>query len=73
MRFNDLRDRRFRPPSPLSTPTCRLCWRAIDLERGVMEPTEGHVYLRCPHCGGSFPIRSSDYQAFIDRHPLRLL
>ncbi|HTZ07528.1 MAG TPA: hypothetical protein VMB72_00565 [Acidimicrobiales bacterium] len=66
-------DRRFRPPEARLTPECRLCWRPIVLEHGHIETTEQHVYVRCPHCGGSFPIRRSDHQALLERPSLRLM
>jgi hypothetical protein len=57
-------NRRFRPAVSSRTPECRLCWRVIALELHHVEVTEQHVYVRCPHCGGSFPIRHSDADAF---------
>ena len=57
-------DRRFRAAAPSVTPECRLCWRIVVLEPQHIEATEQHVYVRCPHCGGSFPIRHSDAEAF---------
>jgi phage terminase large subunit GpA-like protein len=65
MTDSGLGDRRFRTASPSSTPECRLCWRTVVLEREHIEATEQHVYVRCPHCGGSFPIRHSDLEAFL--------
>ncbi|HUY21605.1 MAG TPA: hypothetical protein VMV22_04615 [Acidimicrobiales bacterium] len=62
-----LRERRSRAPAPSLSPACRLCWRTIQLERGQIEVTDQHVYVRCPHCGGSFPIRHSDFEVFL-RH-----
>jgi len=67
MTESGLRDRRFRTASPSVTPECRLCWRIVVLEPQYIEATEQHVYVRCPHCGGSFPIRHSDYEAFAGR------
>jgi len=55
-------ERRFRAPAPSLSPECRLCWRPIDLDRSMLERTEQHVYVRCPHCRGSFPIRHRDVQ-----------
>jgi len=66
-------ERRFRPPVPRLSPECRLCWRTLALEHRLIETTEVHVYVRCPHCGGSFPIRRSDVQAFAEAQTLRLL
>ncbi|MGD0380707.1 MAG: hypothetical protein ABSC30_12060 [Acidimicrobiales bacterium] len=34
------------------------------LEPEYVEATEQHVYVRCPHCMGSFPIRHSDVATF---------
>jgi hypothetical protein len=56
-------ERRFRTSVPGLAPgsrVCRLCLRVIVLEPEYIEPTAMHVYLRCPHCGGSFPIRHRD-------------
>jgi hypothetical protein len=58
-------NRRFRPSVRSLTPDCRLCWRTVVLEPHHLEVTEQHVYVRCPHCGGSFPIRHSDVEAFL--------
>ncbi len=60
-----LRERRFRTGPPRLRPECRLCWRSIDLAPGDVEVTQQHVYVRCPHCGGSFPIRHSDMDSFL--------
>lgn len=57
-------ERRYRAPAPALTPQCRLCWRQVDLDRQHVEITSQHVYARCPHCGGSFPIRHSDAATF---------
>ncbi len=62
-----VRERRFREPGPALTPECRLCWRTFDLERRDVESTEQHVYVRCPHCRGSFPIRHSDFAVLLER------
>ena len=59
-----LRERRFRATAPSAKPECRLCWRIVVLETGCIEATDQHVYVRCPHCGGSFPIRHSDVATF---------
>ncbi len=64
MTGSGLGNRRFRPSVPSLTPACRLCWRTVVLEPRHVEVTDQHVYVRCPHCGGSFPIRHSDVQAF---------
>ena len=62
-----LRERRFRTRASSLTPECRLCWRIVVLEPQHIEATEQHVYVRCPHCRGSFPIRHSDYEVFAGR------
>ena len=68
--MNDARvnDRRFRTwdaaLEPGSRP-CRLCLRVLELEPSFIETTYVHVYARCPHCGGSFPIRHSDAHALL--------
>jgi hypothetical protein len=64
MTDSGLANRRFRSAAPSRTPECRLCWRMIVLEPHHLEVTLQHVYVRCPHCGGSFPIRHSDLDAF---------
>ncbi|MGH9016703.1 MAG: hypothetical protein ACRDY1_03050 [Acidimicrobiales bacterium] len=61
-------DRRFRSWDPDLHPgsrPCRLCLRVYELEPGHIETTYMHVYTRCPHCGGSFPIRHSDVDALL--------
>jgi len=60
-----LRERRFRTQQPRQRAECRLCWRTVVLGPEFIEATEQHVYVRCPHCGGSFPIRHSDMQALL--------
>lgn len=40
--------------------TCRLCWKPITIEARHIEEDPPHVYLHCPNCGHSFPIRGSD-------------
>jgi len=57
-------ERRSREPAQASSSSCRLCWRTIHLTREHLEVTERHVYVRCPNCGGSFPIRHQDLDAF---------
>lgn len=57
-------ERRFRATPPL-TRECRLCWRNVNLEPQYVEMTDQHVYVRCPNCGGSFPIRHSDAEAML--------
>jgi DNA-directed RNA polymerase subunit RPC12/RpoP len=58
-------DRRFRAMTPSLTRECRLCWRNVRLEPHDVEVTDQHVYVRCPNCGGSFPIRHSDAEAML--------
>jgi Zn finger protein HypA/HybF involved in hydrogenase expression len=60
-----LRERRFRVMAPSLRPECRLCWRTVVLGPEHIEVTEQHVYVRCPHCGGSFPIRHSDMDSLL--------
>jgi Zn finger protein HypA/HybF involved in hydrogenase expression len=57
-----LHDRRFRVSGPRLRPECRLCWHTVDLGPEHVEATQQHVYVRCPNCGGSFPIRHSDIE-----------
>jgi hypothetical protein len=44
---------------------CRLCFRVVVLEPEYIEMTELYIYLRCPYCRGSFPIRRSDLEMFL--------
>lgn len=60
MSDSGLRERRFRAKTPVLTPECRLCWRIVVLEPQHIEVTDQHIYVRCPHCSGSFPIRHTD-------------
>lgn len=63
-----LRDRRFRDPDPGLKPgshPCRVCLRIVDVAPEHIEKTMMYVYVRCPHCGGSFPIRHSDVEGFL--------
>ena len=65
-----LHDRRFRASDPALKPgsrLCRVCARVVVLAPDQIETTEVHVYVRCPHCGGSFPIRHSDVETFFGR------
>lgn len=64
MANSGLLERRFRVAGSSLTPECRLCWRTVVLEPEYVEATEQHVYVRCPHCTGSFPIRHSDVATF---------
>jgi len=59
----ELRDRRFRAAVPGPTAQCRLCWKTFALEPQHIETTDQHVYVRCPSCQGSFPIRHSDIES----------
>jgi len=65
MTDSDLGDRRSRAAAPSLSHVCRLCWRTVVLTPDDIEMTEQHVYVRCPGCGGSFPIRHSDLDAFL--------
>jgi DNA-directed RNA polymerase subunit RPC12/RpoP len=62
-----LLDRRFRALGPSTRRECRLCWRSVVLRPEHVEATDQHVYVRCPHCGGSFPIRHSDIETLLGR------
>jgi hypothetical protein len=56
-------ERRFRPWDPDLKPgsmPCRLCLRIVAPGSESIETTDLHVYVRCPECGNSFPIRHSD-------------
>ena len=59
----DLSERRSKPSTPLLVRECRLCWKTVELDEHHVEQTDQHVYVRCDHCGGSFPIRHSDLEA----------
>jgi DNA-directed RNA polymerase subunit RPC12/RpoP len=63
MTDSGLRERRFRAATTSLTHECRLCWRPVVLEARCIEVTDQHIYVRCPHCSGSFPIRHSDVGA----------
>jgi hypothetical protein len=65
MSGTELHERRFRLTDPLTPGSrqCRVCLRVVALELGYIETTDMHVYVRCPHCGGSFPVRHSDVDA----------
>jgi len=68
MTYARLRDRRFRAPDPALKPgshPCRVCLRIVDVAPEHIEKTTMYVYVRCPHCGGSFPIRHSDVETFL--------
>jgi len=66
MTGSGLAERRYKPSPPSLTHECRLCWRTVVLELQDVEVTEQHVYVRCPNCRGSFPIRHSDLDAFFE-------
>jgi hypothetical protein len=57
-----LQERRYKTTDPMAPGSrlCRVCFRVVVIEPGFIETTIQHVYVRCPHCGGSFPIRHSD-------------
>ncbi len=65
MTHSRMLERRFRLTDPMrpGTRLCRVCLEVIVLEPGFIETTSQYVYVRCPHCGGSFPVRYSDVQA----------
>jgi WXG100 family type VII secretion target len=59
------RERRFKTSDPNLKPgtrLCRLCFTVVALEPEFIEKTETHVYVCCPYCGRSFPIRQSDVE-----------
>ena len=56
-------ERRFKLSDPALKPgtrLCRLCFTVIVLEPEYIDATDTLVYVRCPHCERSFPIRRSD-------------
>jgi WXG100 family type VII secretion target len=56
-------ERRFKTSDPALRPgarLCRLCFTVVSLEPGLIEKTATHDYVRCPHCGNSFPVRHGD-------------
>jgi hypothetical protein len=60
------RERRFKTSDPAVRPgsrLCRLCFTVVAIEPEYIETTDMHVYLCCPNCGQSFPIRHSDSEA----------
>jgi WXG100 family type VII secretion target len=60
------RERRFKTSDPAVRPgsrLCRLCFTVVAIEPEYIETTDMHVYLCCPNCGQSFPIRHSDAEA----------
>jgi hypothetical protein len=60
-------ERRFKTSDPELKPgsrLCRLCFTVVVLEPAFIETTPMHVYVCCPHCGRSFPIRHSDVEGF---------
>ena len=67
-----LQDRRYRTAHASLRPgsrLCRLCLRVVVLEPEYIEMTEQYIYVRCPHCRGSFPIRRSDLEIFRTETP----
>ena len=62
MSGGETNERRTRHLSP-HVRVCRLCWQMIEVDRRYIEVTDVHVYVRCGHCRGSFPIRHSDVEA----------
>jgi hypothetical protein len=67
-RFHERRYKTWDSSLKPGTRTCRLCWRAMVLEPEQIEMTDVQVYARCQHCGGSFPIRHSDIEEFLEHH-----
>lgn len=62
-----LHDRRLRIQQTSLDPRsrlCRLCWRVVVIEPEFIEMADQFVYVRCPHCTGSFPIRQGDVEMF---------
>jgi WXG100 family type VII secretion target len=56
-------ERRFKTSDPALRPgtrLCRLCFTVVSLEPDIIEKTATHDYVRCPHCGNSFPVRHGD-------------
>ncbi len=56
-------ERRFKLTDPALKPgtrLCRLCFTVIVLKPEYIETSETLVYVTCPHCERSFPIRRSD-------------
>ncbi|HVC69821.1 MAG TPA: WXG100 family type VII secretion target [Acidimicrobiales bacterium] len=56
-------ERRFKTSDPALKPgsrLCRLCFTVVVIEPEYIETTATHVYVCCPHCGRSFPIRHND-------------
>jgi WXG100 family type VII secretion target len=56
-------ERRFKTSDPALKPgtrLCRLCFTVVSLEPDLIEKTATHDYVRCPHCGNSFPVRHED-------------
>ncbi len=61
-------ERRFKTSDPALKPgtrLCRLCFTVVVLEPQYIETTDTHVYICCPHCEGSFPVRHSDVEALL--------
>ena len=67
-------ERRFHLTDPMEPGSrqCRVCFRVVVLELGFIETTEQYVYVRCPHCSHSFPIRRTDADA-LQEQPTRPL
>jgi DNA-directed RNA polymerase subunit RPC12/RpoP len=66
-----LHERRFHTTDPALEPgsrQCRECFRIVDLEPEYLEPTDMYVYVRCPYCSHSFPVRHSDAEELLERH-----
>jgi hypothetical protein len=58
--FGSHSERRWRTKANLVS--CRLCWKSITVDHDALESSGpgAPVYFRCPHCGGSFPVRKTD-------------
>jgi WXG100 family type VII secretion target len=63
-----VRERRFKASDPAlksGSRLCRLCFTVVILEPEYIERTATHVYVCCPHCERSFPIRHSDVEQYL--------
>ncbi len=63
-----LHERRFKTSDPAlrsGTRLCRLCFTVVVIEAEYIETTPSNVFLHCPHCERSFPIRRSDVESLL--------
>jgi hypothetical protein len=63
-----LHERRFKASDPAlrsGTRLCRLCFTVVVIEPEYIEMTPSNVFLHCPHCERSFPIRRSDVESLL--------